>query len=66
VTEFREIIRLKPRSDIEDAMLMSDRCTATHSVQTQAMRISSLHEVRVETLEKWEVSEILCDVHFKT
>jgi len=60
VTEFREIIRLKPRSDIEDAMLMSDRCTATHSVQTQAMRISSLHEVRVDFGEV--VSEILCDV----
>lgn len=50
VTELRERIRLKPKNDIEDAMLTwSVRCTVPHSVQTQAMRISSLHERRVET-----------------
>lgn len=53
VTELRETIRLKPKNDIEDAMLTwSERCTAKHSVQTQAMRISSLREERVETLSE--------------
>lgn len=39
-------------------------CTATHSVQTQAMRISSLHEGSVQTFEL-KVSEILSELKVK-